>query len=159
MLVHQGQVLAEIDSPETLKALDQAKAAVDQAKAQVAQADARVTTAEADKEAAVAAITKAQAGILRFTGAREYREKQFNRITALHQSDSVEKRLVDEQEANCNPPARPKMERSPKSPTPRHWPTRPKRGSRRLKPTLLPRGQTWKSPKRPWKRPTHLSNT
>ncbi|HTU24378.1 MAG TPA: biotin/lipoyl-binding protein, partial [Pirellulales bacterium] len=52
--VQRGQVLAEIDSPETLKALDQAKAAQDQAEAQVSQADARITTAAADEEAAVA---------------------------------------------------------------------------------------------------------
>ena len=77
--------------------LEQATAAVDQAKAQVTQADARITTAQADHEAALAAIAKAQAAVSRCKSDREYREIQLKRITSLYQSDSVEERLVDEQ--------------------------------------------------------------
>ncbi len=99
--VRRGQVLAEIDSPEMLKAVDQAKATVDQTQAQVTQADARILTAEADQEAAAAAIVKAQADVGRTTAAREFRQKQYKRISELFRLKSVDERLVDEQQSEA----------------------------------------------------------
>jgi HlyD family secretion protein len=94
--VRQGQVLAEIDAPELLKAVEQAKAALEQAKAQVLQAGARILTAEADHDAAVAAIKQAEAEIERAAAARAFREKQYDRIKRLFELKSIDERLVDE---------------------------------------------------------------
>ena len=96
--VQRGQVIAEIDAPEFLKEVDQARAALEQAKAQVAQADARVMTAEADEGAARAAIEQAQAEVERANAARTFREKQYKRIKSLFELKSVDERLVDEKE-------------------------------------------------------------
>ena len=94
--VKRGQVLAEIDSPEFLKEVDQAKAALEQAKAQVLQADAHIQTAEADHDAALAAVKQAEADISKTKSYREFREKQYQRYVKLAESRSIEERLVDE---------------------------------------------------------------
>ena len=94
--VRQGQVLAEIDAPELLKAVEQARAALEQAKAQVLQANARVLTAEAERDAATAAIKQAEAEIERAAAARAFREKQYDRIKKLFELKSIDERLVDE---------------------------------------------------------------
>jgi RND family efflux transporter MFP subunit len=94
--VRQGQILAEIDAPELLKAVEQASAALGQAKAQVVQANARVLTSEADRDAAVAAVKQAEAEIERAAAARAFREKQYERIKKLFELKSIDERLVDE---------------------------------------------------------------
>lgn len=96
--VHRGDVLAEIDAPELVKAVDQAKAALEQSRAQVAQAQARILTAQADREAAVAAIKQAEAEIVRTEANFKFRKKQFLRISELAKSQSVDQRLADEKE-------------------------------------------------------------
>ncbi len=94
--VRQGQVLAEIDAPERLKEVDQAKAAVGQANAQVAQALARIHTTEADEKAAEAAIKQAEAEVERAAATRALREKEYKRIEKLFELESVDEGLVDE---------------------------------------------------------------
>jgi HlyD family secretion protein len=96
--VGRGQILAEIDAPELLKAVDQAKAAVAQAQAQLVQAQARILTAEADRDAALAAIKQAEAEIVRTEANFKFRKKQFIRISELAKSQSVDQRLADEKE-------------------------------------------------------------
>jgi RND family efflux transporter MFP subunit len=94
--VKQGQLLAEIDAPELLREVDQAKATLEQTKAQVVQADAHVQTAEADHESAIAAIKQAEADISKTKSFREFRDKQYQRYAKLAESRSIEDRLVDE---------------------------------------------------------------
>ncbi len=96
--VHRGQVLAEIDAPELLKEVDQAKAALAQTKAQVLQANARVATAQADREAAAAAIEQAQADIDKTLAFSSFREKQYQRMYDLLKLKSVDARVVDEKQ-------------------------------------------------------------
>ena len=57
--VEQGDLLAVIDDPEALKAVDQRQAALEQAKAAVETSKARIETAKADLEAAQASLAKA----------------------------------------------------------------------------------------------------
>jgi RND family efflux transporter MFP subunit len=94
--VQRGEVLAEIDAPEFIKAVDQGNAAVDQAKAQVIQAEARITTAIALRDAAQAAVKQADAEIDRAAAVRSFREKQYARIKNLYDLKSIDERLVDE---------------------------------------------------------------
>ncbi len=96
--VERNQVLAEIDSPELLKAVEQAKAAVSQAQAQFAQAQARILTAAADSEAAAAHIKQSQAETVRTAANLKFRTKQSIRINELARSQSVDQRLADEKE-------------------------------------------------------------
>ena len=94
--VRPDEVLAEIDAPEFLKAVDQGHAAVDQAKAQVAQAQAQIATAIAQREAAEAGVKQAEAEIDRAAAVRSFREKQYARIKNLFDLKSIDERLVDE---------------------------------------------------------------
>ncbi len=96
--VKQGQVLVEIDDPEAHKAVDQAQAMLAQAKAQVAQAEARIASSKADYEAANAAVAKAVADVGQFRATRVYRKSELDRITVLARQNSVERKLVDEEQ-------------------------------------------------------------
>ncbi len=97
--VHSGQVLAELDSPEYVKARDQAIAALDQAGAQVEQANARIITADAESAAAATAVKKDEADVLKYRAAHDFNEKQFKRMQDLVKQSIVEPQLVDEQES------------------------------------------------------------
>jgi RND family efflux transporter MFP subunit len=94
--VKQGDVLARIDAPEFVKAVEQDQAAVTQAKAQVVQAQARVATAVAEREAAEAAVKQSAAEVDRTAAVRAFREKQYARIKSLYELKSIDERLVDE---------------------------------------------------------------
>ena len=96
--VKKGQVLAEVDAPELFKARDQARAAVDQARGKIKQMESRVLTARADRESAAAAVDQAKAAITRFTADRVYRKEELARIAYLVEQQSVEQRLLDEQQ-------------------------------------------------------------
>jgi HlyD family secretion protein len=97
--VHRGQILAEIESPEYVKARDQAVAALNQANAQVAQADARILTAEAEIAVATPNVKKADADVLRYAATRVFSEKQLKRMEELYALKSVDGQLVDEQQS------------------------------------------------------------
>lgn len=94
--VKQGQLLAEIDDPEILKAVDQARAALDQSKARVKVAEAMIRTAEAEREAAEAMVKQAQAEVQTTEFTFEYRSKQHARIQGLVERKSTEAKLLDE---------------------------------------------------------------
>lgn len=96
--VLEGQVLAEIDMPELVKEVKRDVAALSQAQAQVVQAKARVATADADWQAAMAVIKQSEADLGKAQATRNFREKQYARIKALFQLNSVDERLVDEKE-------------------------------------------------------------
>jgi RND family efflux transporter MFP subunit len=96
--VKEGDVLAEIDVPELVKAVDQAKAVVEQTGATVKQAEARVKTAEATVKASEANVKQASAQIERYVAEREYHKKELDRITLLASRNSIEQKLVDEKQ-------------------------------------------------------------
>lgn len=96
--VVEGQLLAEIYSPELHREVDRNKAAVDRANAQVGQMKSRIVAAKADLHAAETGIARAESNVKRDQAAFEFRDKQFRRFRELVQSKSVDERLADEKE-------------------------------------------------------------
>jgi RND family efflux transporter MFP subunit len=96
--VKAGQTLAEIDMPELVKEVERDVATVAQARAQVAQMKAKVSTSIADHVAALAVVQQSEADLAKFEANLSFREKQYNRIKALFDLDSVDKKLVDERQ-------------------------------------------------------------
>ncbi|HEX3871408.1 MAG TPA: efflux RND transporter periplasmic adaptor subunit [Pirellulales bacterium] len=94
--VKQGEVLAQIDIPELEEELNRERANLDQAKAEVVQANSQVRSAEADVNAADAAVEQAESELKRFEAERDFRSKQYKRISDLFALHSIEERLVDE---------------------------------------------------------------
>ena len=95
--VTKGQVLAQIEAPREVAAVDEAKALLDQAKVQARQAEAKVKTMEADRDTAAATVAQAEADISRIAAKLRLAEAQYNRVNALFTRQAVDKRLVDEQ--------------------------------------------------------------
>ncbi|HWB01206.1 MAG TPA: efflux RND transporter periplasmic adaptor subunit [Pirellulales bacterium] len=96
--VHEGQVLAEIDSPELRKELERDQALLEQSRAHVIQMKSRVAAAVAERQAAEASVAQAQAEIKRDEARRDFQFKQFHRIQDLFRLKSIDERLVDEKE-------------------------------------------------------------
>jgi RND family efflux transporter MFP subunit len=94
--VKEGDVLAEIEAPELVKALEQAKSKVIQANAQVLQSKSRVKTAEAEHEAAEALIAQNEADLEHANATYDYRVKAYNRTYDLFKKNAIDERLVDE---------------------------------------------------------------
>jgi len=95
--VKRDQILAEIDDPEILKAVDQMRAMVETAKAKVKIADARTKSAEADVKASKALVTQSQVGVVTQEANVSLRSKQLVRIQGLVQRGAVEEKLQDEE--------------------------------------------------------------
>jgi RND family efflux transporter MFP subunit len=95
--VKKGQLLAEIDDPERDVAVIQASAGLEHAKATVAQAEASIMTAQATVLAARAKQTEARATLDKVLASRDYRKREFDRISELVERKSVEERLKDEE--------------------------------------------------------------
>ena len=96
--VKLGQLLAEIDDPEILKAVDQAKAALEQAKARTQLVAAQIQSAEADRDAANAMVHEAEAEVGTTVATREYRQKQLARVKGLVERGATEAKLLDEEQ-------------------------------------------------------------
>jgi RND family efflux transporter MFP subunit len=96
--VKMGDLLIELYVPELLAAVEQAKAALERAKASVVQAKARVTSAAQIIVAKKADEAKALSDLRAKTAQREYRDKQYVRISQLVERGAVEERLKDEEE-------------------------------------------------------------
>lgn len=96
-MVKVNQVLAEIDDPEILKAVDQARATLDQAKAKVKIAEARIKAADADVKASQAMVTQSQVGVVTQEANVSLRGKQLKRIQGLVLRQAVEEKLEDEE--------------------------------------------------------------
>ncbi len=94
--VKRNQLLAVIDVPELVKAVDQAKAALDQAKAMVKVAEAKLSSAKSLKKASEAMLAQRKAEVAAKTSFREYRYKQEERIRGLVARNAVEEKLLDE---------------------------------------------------------------
>ena len=95
--VNEGDLLATIYVPELKAAVEQANAAVVRANAAVKQAEAKVVSAQETIKAKVAYREKADADVQAAVAEREYRNKQYNRITDLVNRHAVEERLQDEE--------------------------------------------------------------
>jgi len=94
--IAKGDVLAVIDAPREARAVDEAGSLVEESKAQTQQAEARIKTMEGERDAAAAAVTQAQSDIDRFVAAKEYAEKQYERVKKLVADSAADKRLLDE---------------------------------------------------------------
>jgi len=94
--VKKGDVLAEIEVPELVKQLQHHKAVVKQAIAKVAQMKARKVAATAELNAAKASVKQAKAAAKSAEATLRYRQQQFDRLSALAASRTIEDRLKDE---------------------------------------------------------------
>ena len=95
--VKKGDLLAEIYVPERDVAVIQAAAALDHSQAAVEQARASISTAKAGVQAAFAKQNEARATLDQMVAQREYRKKEYERISDLVARKSVEGRLKDEE--------------------------------------------------------------
>jgi HlyD family secretion protein len=95
--VKKGDLLAEIYDPERDVAVVQAEASLEHSKAAVAQARANILTANASVQAAKAKQNEAKATLVQQIAKRDYRRKEYERISELVERKSVEERLKDEQ--------------------------------------------------------------
>jgi RND family efflux transporter MFP subunit len=96
--VEEGQTIAEIDSPERVKAVEQAQAALEKARAGARQAATRTATARASVGVAEALIAEAHAQLEEATARRTNRKSEYDRIADLARRRAIEKKLVDEEE-------------------------------------------------------------
>jgi RND family efflux transporter MFP subunit len=96
--VKMGDPLIELDVPELLAAVEQAKASLARANASVVQAEAKVNSAKEMINAKLADLEKAETDLRAKTAYREYRDKQYERISQLVARGAVEERLKDEEE-------------------------------------------------------------
>jgi HlyD family secretion protein len=96
--VKKGDLLVELFVPELVAAVEQAKASLVRANAAVVQAEARVKSAAQIIVAKRADQEKADSDLRAATARREYRDKQYVRISQLVERGAVEERLRDEEE-------------------------------------------------------------
>ena len=95
--VKKGDLLADIYDPERDVAVEQAEAALEHARAAVAQAESSILSAQASVLAAKAEEKEAKAVLLQRKSERDYRQKEYVRITELVKKGDVEERLADEE--------------------------------------------------------------
>jgi HlyD family secretion protein len=96
--VKKDELLVELFVPELVAAVKQAEASLERANAAVVQAKARVTSAAQIIVAKKADQEKAESDLRAKTAQREYRDKQYVRISQLVERGAVEERLRDEEE-------------------------------------------------------------
>ena len=101
--VKEGQLLAMIDVPEILKAVDQAAAAVDQAKANIKVAEAKIRSAEFLKKASEAMVEQSRSMVATKTAYRDYR---LERCARPHQGPQWRRRRREEAPARGTIPGR-----------------------------------------------------
>ncbi len=100
--VKKGDVLAEIEDPEVHKAVEQSEAALKKAQASVKVAQARIDTAEAEVKASQAEQHKYEEDVKQYEAMRIYRESELDRYRKLAASNSIERKLVDEELEHYN---------------------------------------------------------
>lgn len=96
--VKRGDVLAEIEMPETEKEVQRDEAAVEQAEAYIVQMEAHLESAKADYQASEALIGERQADVEHATSTVSYKTKVFHRIQELVRQNAVDQQLQDEKE-------------------------------------------------------------
>ncbi len=98
--VKKGDLLGEILYPPLEKQAEQARAVVKQREAQIDQAKALIQTAKANLDASKALVKQYEAAVERAVANHLFREIQYQRITDLWKSGSVDRRYVDEELAH-----------------------------------------------------------
>src|SRR5512135_1044238 len=94
--ITKGQVLAELDVPETVAEAEQKRAMVDEAGALLAQAEAAVKVAEANVSTAEAKLSEVQAGIKRASADLARWQSEYNRVEQLFRERAQTGSLLDE---------------------------------------------------------------
>jgi RND family efflux transporter MFP subunit len=94
--VKKGQILAEIDAPELIQDQLHAEAALAQAKSQKKQMLAHLDTAKAELLAATSRIKQKQAEVKQSKSYLAYRNIQYDRVSLLAESGSIDQKIVDE---------------------------------------------------------------
>jgi RND family efflux transporter MFP subunit len=100
--VKEGQLLAEIDAPELVKAVHEAQANLDQAKAKVQQAHSRAVTSRSELEASQTLIAAYESELEGAHATQTFRDKQYKRMKSLHEKKSVDASLVEEKHDELN---------------------------------------------------------
>lgn len=96
--VKRGDVLAEIEMPETEKQVQRDEAAVEQAEAYIVQMEAHLESAKADYQAAEALIGEREADVQLAASTLSYKTKVYHRIEQLVKERAVDEQLRDEKE-------------------------------------------------------------
>lgn len=96
--VKEGDVIADIYSPELEKAVEQCQASLAQAKAVVNEMNARLLAAKAEEKAAEATVQQAIAETERDTALLTLRRKEHKRFQELFVARSIDEQLVDEKQ-------------------------------------------------------------
>jgi RND family efflux transporter MFP subunit len=94
--VERGQLLARIGVPELDEDVKQAEASLERSNSVVTQSEARVETSKAEALAAKAMIEQTEAEVVKAEAQTIWRKSEYDRITNLVVSQSVEKKLEDE---------------------------------------------------------------
>ena len=94
--VKKGELLAEIDSPETLGEVQEAEASLLLASSNVEKYTSQVATAEAEFKSAQAAVVEAESDLDRLKASRVLSEKQLERVTELYSRNAISRQDVDE---------------------------------------------------------------
>ena len=93
--VKEGEVLAEIHSPEVFASVAKAKAEVDRAFAHLAKVKAALEVARAAAELEHSKVEAADAAWKSAVAARDYRDKQFHRMSNLSAQHAIGQSFVD----------------------------------------------------------------
>ena len=94
--VHKGQVLAELSMPETVKEVQQKKAAVAQAKVEIDQAEKAVKTAKASDATAQSLIEEAKFTLVRAQADLDRWQSQYTRMEKLARTKVIDEQSRDE---------------------------------------------------------------
>ncbi len=93
--VKQGDVLAEIHSPEVIASVAKAEAEIARAMAHLAKVKAALQVAQTAAELEHSKVEAADAAWKVAVGSRDYRDKQFHRMSDLSARNAIEQGVVD----------------------------------------------------------------
>jgi HlyD family secretion protein len=94
--VKEGQLLAQIDAPELVQAVNQAAAELEQARAQLQLNEAALAASKADVSVAQATVSEKRAQLKRAEAFFEFHKIQYSRMNDLFKLKSIDERAVDE---------------------------------------------------------------
>jgi RND family efflux transporter MFP subunit len=99
--VKKGEEIIHIAVPEYEQEVIRDAAELERSRAAVKQMDARVLSAEAEARAAESAVPQAEATLAAATSTRSYREKKYNRLKKLAETEkAIELKIIDEERDN-----------------------------------------------------------
>lgn len=97
--VRRGDLLAEVDCPESLFKLAKARIAVQQARARIATTKAGVKVADSALRTARAELEAVQAALKQTEATASYRRRQYDRIAELVTKGTLQNRIGEEEQA------------------------------------------------------------